>query len=118
MATSGGRRTPQKYPEELRERVVRMVLEVRRETDEARARLERTPRPEPVGPATWNSNKRLAGWLQWETSVGNGGRPTLDALHQRDTELEPVTHGRPRTSRDQVHQTIVDEMDGRDVQFG
>ena len=64
------------------------------------------------------TNDWLAGWLQWETSVGNGGRPTLDALHQRDTELEPVTHGRPRTSRDQVHQTIVDEMDGRDVQFG
>lgn len=31
MATSGARRRPQKYPIELRERAVRMVLEIRQE---------------------------------------------------------------------------------------
>ena len=35
MATTGGaRRRSQKYPDELRERAVRMVLEIRRETGE------------------------------------------------------------------------------------
>ena len=29
MATTGARRRPQKYPDELRERAVRMVLEIR-----------------------------------------------------------------------------------------
>lgn len=33
MATSGARRKPQKYPEEMRERAVRMVPEVREQTD-------------------------------------------------------------------------------------
>lgn len=36
MATkSDGRRRPQKYPDELRERAVRMVQEIRRETGES-----------------------------------------------------------------------------------
>ena len=35
MATTGGaRRKPQEYPDELRERAVRMVQEIRRETGE------------------------------------------------------------------------------------
>jgi transposase-like protein len=34
-STSGGRRRPQKYPDELRERAVRMVQEIRRETGES-----------------------------------------------------------------------------------
>ena len=34
MATTGARRRPQKYPDELRERAVRMVVEIRRETGE------------------------------------------------------------------------------------
>jgi len=31
-STGGGRRRPQKYPEELRERAVRMMFEVREQT--------------------------------------------------------------------------------------
>ncbi len=34
MAGTGERRRPQKYPDELRERAVRMVMEVRAETGE------------------------------------------------------------------------------------
>ena len=34
MASAGGRRRPQKYPDELRKRAVRMVLEVRQQTGE------------------------------------------------------------------------------------
>lgn len=35
MANTGARRSPQKYPDESRERAVGMVVEVRRETGES-----------------------------------------------------------------------------------
>jgi transposase-like protein len=35
MATTGARRRRKKYPDELRERAVRMVFEIRRETGES-----------------------------------------------------------------------------------
>jgi hypothetical protein len=38
---SGGRRGPPRYPDELRERAVRMVLEVRRETGESHGVIAR-----------------------------------------------------------------------------
>ena len=41
MTSSGGRRRPQKYPEELREREVRMVLEVQASTGEKHAAVTR-----------------------------------------------------------------------------
>lgn len=50
MATGGTRRRPQKYPEELRERAVRMVLEVRAETGERHGAVTRIAKQLGVGP--------------------------------------------------------------------
>ena len=41
MASSGARRRPQKYPDELRERAVRMVLEIREQTGERQGAVTR-----------------------------------------------------------------------------
>ena len=50
MATTGGaRRRPQKYPDELRERAVRMVQEVRRETGENHGVISRVANDLGVG---------------------------------------------------------------------
>src|SRR3989304_5284002 len=52
MTSTGARRKPQKYPDELRERAVRMVLEIRHETGEKHGAVTRVappPRPGPGG---------------------------------------------------------------------
>jgi hypothetical protein len=84
----------------------------------AKSRLEHPPRPEPVGPRDAQLDKNI-GWLQWEDSVGNGERPTLEALHDRRDQLEQAaTRRRPLTPGEQaVHRAIVGELDGRDVQY-
>lgn len=50
MASTGGRRKPQKYPDELRERAVRLVVEIRRETGERHGTITRVARELGVGP--------------------------------------------------------------------
>ncbi len=58
MATnSGARRRPQKYPDELRERAVRMVQEIRRETGESHGVITRVARELGVG------TESLRGWV-------------------------------------------------------
>jgi transposase len=49
MAITGARRRPQKYPDELRERAVRMVFEIRRETGEGYGVITRVARELGVG---------------------------------------------------------------------
>ena len=50
MATnSGARRRPQKYPDELRERAVRMVQEIRREGGESHGVITRVAKELGVG---------------------------------------------------------------------
>ena len=49
MATTGARRRPRQYPDELRERAVRMVFEVRRETGESHGVITRVARDLGVG---------------------------------------------------------------------
>jgi transposase len=44
MAVSSARRQPQKYPEELRERAVRMVFEVREQSGEKHGVVTRVAR--------------------------------------------------------------------------
>jgi transposase len=82
MATSGGRRRPQKYPEELRERAVRMVLEVRAETGEKHGAVTRIAKQLGVG------TESLRQWVnQADVDAGaRGGTSTADA--QRIFELE------------------------------
>ena len=82
MATSGARRRPQKYPEELRERAVRMVLEVRRETGEKQGTVTRIATQLGIGAES------LRGWVnQAEVDAGRGpGTSSWDG--QRIAEFE------------------------------
>ncbi len=82
MATnSGGRRGPQKYPDELRERAVRMVLEIRRETGSSHGVIARVARDLGVGAQS------LSGWVN-RAEVDSGNRPgTSTADAQRMAEL-------------------------------
>ena len=76
MATkSDGRRRPQKYPDELRERAVRMVQEIRRETGESHGVITRVAKELGVGAES------LRGWVN-RAEIDAGRRPgtsTADA---------------------------------------
>lgn len=93
MATSGGRRRPQKYPEELRERAVRMVLEVREETGEKYGAVTRIAKRLGIGAES------LRHWVN-QAEVDSGRRPgTTSADSQRIGELELFAielDGRPK----------------------
>ena len=75
MATnSGARRRPQKYPDELRERAVRMVQEIRRETGESHGVITRV--------------ESLRGWVN-RAEIDSGKRPgTSSADAERIAKLE------------------------------
>ena len=82
MASTGGRRRPQKYPDELRERAVRMVLEVRRDTGEKHGAVTRVARELGIGPESLR---------QWVTrdEIDSGRRAgTSTADSQRIAQLE------------------------------
>jgi transposase len=82
MATSGARRRSQKYPDELRERAVRMVLEVRRETGERHGTITRVARELGVGAES------LRHWVN-QAEIDSGrktGTSSVDA--QRIAQLE------------------------------
>ena len=82
MTTSGARRRSQKYPEELRERGVRMVLEVRAETGERHGAVTRIAKQLGVGAES------LRQWVN-QAEVDSGRRPgTSSADGQRIAELE------------------------------
>jgi transposase len=82
MARTGERRRPQKYPEELRERAVRMVFEIREDTGEKHGVITRVARELGIG------TESLRGWVnQAEIDSGlRGGTSTADA--QQIAELE------------------------------
>jgi transposase len=82
MSSSGARRRPQKYPDELRERAVRMVLEVRQETGEKHGAVTRIAKQLGIG------TESLRGWVN-RAEVDSGRRPgTSSADAQRMAELE------------------------------
>ena len=83
MATnSGARRRPQKYPDELRERAVRMVQEVRRETGESHGVITRVAKELGVGAES------LRGWVN-RAEIDSGRRQgTTSADAQRIAQLE------------------------------
>ena len=82
MATTGGaRRRSQKYPDELRERAVRMVQEVRRETGETHGVIARVAKELGVGVES------LRQWVN-RAEIDSGRRPgTSSADEQRIAEL-------------------------------
>jgi transposase len=82
MATTGARRRPQKYPDELRERAVRMVFEIRDETGESDGVITRVARELGIG------TESLRGWAN-QADVDSSRRPkTSTADAQRIAELE------------------------------
>ena len=83
MATnSGARRRPQKYPDELRERAVRMVQEIRSETGESHGVITRVARELGVGTESWR------GWVN-RAEIDSGKRPgTTTADAERIAKLE------------------------------
>ena len=81
-STSGGRRRPQKYPDELCERAVRMVQEIRRESGESHGVITRVARELGVGAESLRGRVNVA-------EIDSGKRPgtsTVDA--QQITQLE------------------------------
>lgn len=79
--TSGARRKPQKYPDELRERAVRMVQEIRRESGESHGVIARVAKELGIGVES------LRGWVN-RAEIDSGrrtGTTSVDA--QRIAEL-------------------------------
>jgi transposase len=92
MSSTGQRRRPQKYPEEMRERAVRMVLEIRERAGERHGAVTRVAKELGVG------TESLRQWVN-QAEVDSGRRPgtsTVDA--QRIAELESAgLSGKPPT---------------------
>ena len=82
MATSGARRRPQKYPVELRERAVRMVLEIRQEPGDHVGVIGRVAKQLGIG------DESLRGWVKQAEIDGGRKAGTSTADAQRIFELE------------------------------
>jgi transposase len=109
MAGSKSRRRPQKYPEELRERAVRMVLEIFEQSGEKPGVVARVARELGVGAQS------LRNWVaQAEIDSGRrGGTTTADA--QRIAALEREVR-ELRRANDILKAALVffaTELDGR-----
>ncbi len=82
MASGDGRRRSSKYPDEMRERAVRMVLEARRESGEKHGAVTRIARQLGVG------TESLRSWVN-QADVDAGDRSgASSADRQRIAELE------------------------------
>ena len=82
MVTAGARRRPQNYPDELPERAVRMVLEIREETGERHGAVSRVAKELGIG------SESLRSWVN-RAEVDSGRRPgTSTADAQRIAQLE------------------------------
>ena len=110
MATkSGARRKPQRYPDELRERAVRMVQEIRRESGESHGVITRVARELGVG------TESLRGWVN-RADIDSGNRPgtsTADADRIRELEREVKELRRANDILKAASVFFATELDGR-----
>ncbi len=82
MTSSGNRPGPRNFPPELRERAVKMVFEVRRQTGERQGSVSRVAGELGIGAET------LRNWVR-RTEIDSGERPgTSSDDAQRIAELE------------------------------
>ncbi len=82
MASTGARRRPQKHPDELRERTVRMVLEIREQSGERHGAVTRVAKELGIG------TESLRSWVN-RSEIDSGRRPgTSTADAQRIAQLE------------------------------
>ena len=88
MTTTGGRSRPQKYPAELRERAVKMVLEVRAETGEKHGAVARIAQELGVGVESlrqWVNQAEVDSGRRSGTSTADAQR--IAALERENREL-------------------------------
>ena len=109
MATSGARRKPQKYPDEMRERAVRMVLEVQRETGEKHGAVTRVAKQLGVGVES------LRLWVkQADVDAGRrSGTSSADALRIVQLERENRELRRANDILKAASVFFATELDGR-----
>ena len=82
MATTGARRRSQKYPDEMRERAVRMVLEIQEQAGERHGVIARVARELGIGTAS------LRNWVN-QADIDSGRRSgTSSADSERIAALE------------------------------
>lgn len=107
--TSGARRRPQKYPDELRERAVRMVQEVRRETGETHGVITRVAKELGVGVES------LRQWVnRAEIDAGRrAGTSTADAERIAKLEREVKELRRANDILKAASVFFATELDGR-----
>jgi transposase len=109
MASTGGRRRPQKYPDELRERAVQVVLEVRQQTGEKHGAVTRVAKELGVGPES------LRQWVN-RAEIDSGRRPgtsTADALRIAQLEREVRELRRANDILKAASVFFATELDGR-----
>ena len=107
--TSGARRRSQKYPDELRERAVRMVQEIRRESGESHGVITRVARELGVG------TESLRGWVN-RADIDSGNRPgtsTADAERIRELDREVKELRRANDILKAASVFFATELDGR-----
>jgi transposase len=100
---------PRKYPDELRERAVRMVQEIRRETGESHGVITRVARELGVG------TESLRGWVN-RADIDEGRRPgttTADAEKIAKLEREVKELRRANDILKAASVFFATELDGR-----
>ncbi len=109
MTTSGGRRRPQKYPDELRQRAVRMVLEVQAETGEKHGAVTRIAKQLGIGVES------LRQWVnQADVNAGRrAGTTSADAARIAELERENRELRRANDILKAASIFFATELDGR-----
>jgi transposase len=109
MGSTGQRRKLQKYPEELGERAVRMVFEIREQTGEKHGVIARVARELGIG------TESLRGWVR-QAEIDSGrraGTSTADAVRIAVLEKENRELRRANDILKAASVFFATELDGR-----